>query len=142
MCWCVLVVCFIFFVFFFFLMIRRPPRSTLTDTLFPYTTLFRSAAARRELLDARPRVDQPRPCDVVSWRRPRRPMVRFRDGQSMDRRRSRAVPWLHISAGRDADRDRGAGRAATLSAAGLSRQKACVWAALRDRKSTRLNSSH
>src|SRR3546814_11436208 len=28
--------------FFFVLMIRRPPRSTLTDTLFPYTTLFRS----------------------------------------------------------------------------------------------------
>src|SRR3546814_1598137 len=27
----------------FFLMIRRPPRSTRTDTLFPYTTLFRSA---------------------------------------------------------------------------------------------------
>src|SRR3546814_3505696 len=31
------------FVFIFFLMIRRPPRSTRTDTLFPYTTLFRSA---------------------------------------------------------------------------------------------------
>src|SRR3546814_10580050 len=30
------------FKFFFFLMIRRPPRSTRTDTLFPYTTLFRS----------------------------------------------------------------------------------------------------
>src|SRR3546814_12944697 len=29
-------------VVFFFLMIRRPPRSTRTDTLFPYTTLFRS----------------------------------------------------------------------------------------------------
>src|SRR3546814_19453782 len=27
-------------------MIRRPPRSTRTDTLFPYTTLFRSAALR------------------------------------------------------------------------------------------------
>src|SRR3546814_13405145 len=27
---------------FMFLMIRRPPRSTRTDTLFPYTTLFRS----------------------------------------------------------------------------------------------------
>src|SRR3546814_993089 len=27
---------------FFFLMIRRPPRSTRTETLFPYTTLFRS----------------------------------------------------------------------------------------------------
>src|SRR3546814_12600776 len=33
---------FFFFFFFFFLMIRRPPRSTRTDTLFPYTTLFRS----------------------------------------------------------------------------------------------------
>src|SRR3546814_3197062 len=30
------------FVLFFFFMIRRPPRSTRTDTLFPYTTLFRS----------------------------------------------------------------------------------------------------
>src|SRR3546814_19706560 len=29
--------------FCFFLMIRRPPRSTRTDTRFPYTTLFRSA---------------------------------------------------------------------------------------------------
>src|SRR3546814_12473464 len=31
-------------------MIRRPPRSTRTDTLFPYTTLFRSAPDRLELL--------------------------------------------------------------------------------------------
>src|SRR3546814_15063078 len=30
---------------FCFLMIRRPPRSTRTDTLFPYTTLFRSILA-------------------------------------------------------------------------------------------------
>src|SRR3546814_19769795 len=29
-------------IFFFFVMLRRPPRSTRTDTLFPYTTLFRS----------------------------------------------------------------------------------------------------
>src|SRR3546814_11847763 len=34
---------------FFFLMIRRPPRSTLTDPPFPYTTLFRSV---RNLSDA------------------------------------------------------------------------------------------
>src|SRR3546814_15360806 len=34
--------CELFDDFFFFLMIRRPPRSTRTDTLFPYTTLFRS----------------------------------------------------------------------------------------------------
>src|SRR3546814_18821023 len=32
---------------FFFLMLRRPPRSTRTDTLFPYTTLFRSHGLRR-----------------------------------------------------------------------------------------------
>src|SRR3546814_12978388 len=36
--WCV---CLVFCLFF--LMIRRPPRSTRTDTLFPYTTLFRSS---------------------------------------------------------------------------------------------------
>src|SRR3546814_14163820 len=34
---------------FFFLMIRRPPRSTRTDTLFPYTTLFRSLSDRDAL---------------------------------------------------------------------------------------------
>src|SRR3546814_13893745 len=37
--------------FLFFLMIRRPPRSTRTDTLFPYTTLFRSTGD--------PRIDTP-----------------------------------------------------------------------------------
>src|SRR3546814_8942263 len=34
--------------FVFFLMIRRPPRSTRTDTLFPYTTLFRSKLLGRQ----------------------------------------------------------------------------------------------
>src|SRR3546814_16156527 len=34
------------YLLFFFLMIRRPPRSTRTDTLFPYTTLFRSSIAK------------------------------------------------------------------------------------------------
>src|SRR3546814_8492828 len=37
--------------FFFFLMIRRPPRSTRTDTLFPYTTLFRSGGAGNHQAD-------------------------------------------------------------------------------------------
>src|SRR3546814_7796305 len=41
------------YVDFFFLMIRRPPRSTGTDTLCPYTTLFRS-----DRLDGRARRDQ------------------------------------------------------------------------------------
>src|SRR3546814_12272186 len=44
-------------IFFFFLMIRRPPRSTRTDTLFPYTTLFRSWLNER--LDQKP--------DDVDW---------------------------------------------------------------------------
>src|SRR6056300_1397439 len=39
-----------FFLFFFFLMIRRPPRSTLILTLFPYTTLFRSPVTFRNLV--------------------------------------------------------------------------------------------
>src|SRR3546814_8988781 len=46
--------------FFFFLMIRRPPRSTRTDTLFPYTTLFRSTRPR---LGRLPRGIRRRPLD-------------------------------------------------------------------------------
>src|SRR3546814_12095999 len=55
--------------FSFFLMIRRPPGSTRTDTLFPYTTLFRSLwiASQRQREMQRPgrRVAEPlrlRPC--------------------------------------------------------------------------------
>src|SRR3546814_13677739 len=47
-------------VLFFFLMIRRPPRSTRTDTLFPYTTLFRSLAFHR----GRGRMGA---CDILLW---------------------------------------------------------------------------
>src|SRR3546814_7716049 len=36
-------------------MIRRPPRSTRTDTLFPYTTLFRSDCAQRQFGERHPR---------------------------------------------------------------------------------------
>src|SRR3546814_3984337 len=62
-------------------MIRRPPRSTRTDTLFPYTTLFRSDECRsgggafcgrqrrRHAVDGWPvhpvdRADRKRPCDL------------------------------------------------------------------------------
>src|SRR3546814_11581245 len=38
-----------YILFIFFLMIRRPPRSTRTDTRFPYTTLFRSAGMLPEV---------------------------------------------------------------------------------------------
>src|SRR3546814_4510880 len=40
-------------------MIRRPPRSTRTDTLFPYTTLFRSPAEAVRLDEMRRRGDLP-----------------------------------------------------------------------------------
>src|SRR3546814_3850872 len=45
---------------FFFLMIRRPPRSKRTDTLFPYTTLFRSQLAQLGR-DSRPEARTRRP---------------------------------------------------------------------------------
>src|SRR3546814_18759703 len=46
-------------VWVFFLMIRRPPRSTRTDPLFPYTTLFRSrAVGQDQRRDLRQRVER------------------------------------------------------------------------------------
>src|SRR3546814_1546469 len=45
-----------------FLMIRRPPRSTRTDTLFPYTTLFRSEYSRSP--------PHAQSLAGISWRRP------------------------------------------------------------------------
>src|SRR3546814_7317982 len=54
MLWCFISACSSIFLFisFFFLMIRRPPRSTRTDTLFPYTTLFRSRPGDGEFAEA------------------------------------------------------------------------------------------
>src|SRR3546814_19197329 len=51
----------------FFLMIRRPPRSTRTDTLFPYTTLFRSGVFGQgcredQQHDGREQVAERHPC--------------------------------------------------------------------------------
>src|SRR3546814_12382339 len=52
--------------YFLFLMIRLPPRSTRTDTRFPYTTLFRSS--REGILPSRktPHIHVRRPCGVWS----------------------------------------------------------------------------
>src|SRR3546814_5814388 len=72
--------------FFFFLMIRRPPRSTRTDTLFPYTTLFRSSPARRgwrRRADREARPHQPRLEDGEG-----RQALRFRGARRRRRRRS------------------------------------------------------
>src|SRR3546814_19966711 len=71
--WFVIVYCVLVFVdrivslsalfMFLFLMIRRPPRSTRTDTLFPYTTLFRSQSLWRYV-----RIDIPLKLRILSFR--------------------------------------------------------------------------
>src|SRR3546814_13743382 len=55
-------------------MIRRPPRSTRTDTLFPYTTLFRSATSpwlrhgEGQFVALRPRFGAGKPCAMLPSR--------------------------------------------------------------------------
>src|SRR3546814_20122336 len=74
-------------------MIRRPPRSTRTDTLFPYTTLFRSADA--ELVHAQKSEDRRRPYPPPRAQRGRADAV---DGRAM---RFRARRRGALSAARD-----------------------------------------
>src|SRR3546814_19319754 len=97
------------FVFVFFLMIRRPPESTRTDTLFPYTTRFRSRAAwrGRGRRGRRPRARRapsspPRravrgPSSRAAWRGPlaarRARRARRRGG------RTRSQDWHSVAAG-------------------------------------------
>src|SRR3546814_4015256 len=57
-------------------MIRRPPRSTLTDTLFPYTTLFRSPPAPSPRHRAPPGPAPPRPHGYKAAPPYNRPTVR------------------------------------------------------------------
>src|SRR3546814_3688708 len=69
--------------FFFFLMIRRPPRSTRTDTLFPYTTLFRSSISGKDghygqILASRFPLEEKQVHDIsVSGREPRKVMTAY-----------------------------------------------------------------
>src|SRR3546814_20494935 len=99
-------------------MIRRPPSSTRTDTLFPYTTLFRSPIGSRRAVH---RVGDglPEPAPVAASReRLRRSALPTTDGDGEARRPHliRVEPAHHLADARPA-------------------------LAL-DRKSTRLNSSH
>src|SRR3546814_4303495 len=98
-------------------MIRRPPRSTRTDTLFPYTTLFRSVRRWRGF--ARPALGRtPHAAGIVhapARSVPLRPVG--------DPRRARSENAGAVAHGRARRSDRGTDAEA-------------------DRKSTRLNSSH
>src|SRR3546814_3490284 len=113
-------------------MIRRPPRSTRTDTLFPYTTLFRSPDRR---------TSHCRACGslhefgkdygngrIVFWRVAGTALDRGagKIGHMLDHRSSHAISISLLAA------DIGDGRPL-----GFSRNDVTV-----DRKSTRLNSSH
>src|SRR3546814_19639701 len=98
---------------FIFLMIRRPPRSTRTDTLFPYTTLFRSFGARVQ-----------RQADAVEGKRQRR-VATGEKQQVHQLRRLEALAQLYPRRVADA-----------------RLRVQLVDCAQEDRKSTRLNSSH
>src|SRR3546814_20416658 len=65
-------------------MIRRPPRSTRTDTLFPYTTLFRSVEVDILAISIR-REDrcQPRPCEEHGVRVGRRTLIFAGEGEAV-----------------------------------------------------------
>src|SRR3546814_1780393 len=105
-------------------MIRRPPRSTRTDTLFPYTTLFRSRNDAGRKLGAG--ID-----------------IRGDGGYVL------APPSRHVSGGRYAVVQRG-GELPTLPGwllaavqpPEIDRRPPATTSGVRDRKSTRLNSSH
>src|SRR3546814_3298546 len=68
-------------VFFLFLRIRRPPRSTRTDTLFPYTTLFRSIDAEPDSITFQRRGACPTAAQVL------RAFVRLVPGRAVKDRR-------------------------------------------------------
>src|SRR3546814_15599807 len=103
-------------------MIRRPPRSTRTDTLFPYTTLFRS-------------VDLPQPQNSV-------PSIdtngsAFKAIALSERMTSVVEPPRRPSPFKDLWRHDHATKSRLLITVTIA-----VSAAIIDRKSTRLNSSH
>src|SRR3546814_20210292 len=107
---------FIMFILFF-LMIRRPPRSTRTDTLFPYTTLFRSG----------------RKVEIINWVSVSWGVVSLAETEPREHARAdgRRAAYLRMQERiRDVVADFAASAKVDFSGGQL------------DRKSTRLNSSH
>src|SRR3546814_1498352 len=104
-------------------MIRRPPRSTRTDTLFPYTTLFRSEAVHGDAVGG----------EVVG--------EAARHGGDGALRRRRVQPVLDAGMRREAAdvEDRAAAGRADMRRRRLGAEERALD---RDRTSTRLNSSH
>src|SRR3546814_6689870 len=106
-------------------MIRRPPRSTRTDTLFPYTTLFLSASVRAVGRQRRRGPRSYRSCDCLflqfalgGGRQLLRP-THLEQDDNYQKRRSRKIETPL-----------------------REKQQGCARSQAGDRKSTRLNSSH
>src|SRR3546814_4397613 len=76
-------------------MIRRPPRSTLTDTLFPYTTLVRSAGRRAALRAGERRRRRRRDDDAVRLLEPAERAGGVLSGAAGDRAVQRSDPDGH-----------------------------------------------
>src|SRR3546814_8322138 len=116
-------------------MIRRPSRSTRTDTLFPYTTLFRSAIVkevRRLLVIARQR-DQPAAAEIIFGAGVERPLalrLKCRIAGKDDLRRGARLGEKEGACVIEAQ---------TLD---IRRIRQAQLQFRRDRQSTRLNSSH
>src|SRR3546814_6524401 len=113
-------------------MIRRPPRSTRTDTLFPYTTLFRSPEPRLDPVDRAAHRRRGEPEAAPGGRK-----TSLGDGRGKDFHRSRTVAAaVHLCV-----HFKNPSPALALLRLG-SRVHLCVQRNRKDRKSTRLNSSH
>src|SRR3546814_2276513 len=95
-------------------MIRQPPRSTLTDTLFPYPTLFRSLASRKPYRHSRWPAD-PRSVERRRFGKLGRPAAtRGRDARGLFEQRAGRATQRRL-AERDDGQCRDGGRAATAS---------------------------
>src|SRR3546814_15282520 len=114
----------------FFLMIRRPPRSTRTDTLFPYTTLFRSFHAAWEseksdislILESRPYIQEkshlmtkePLAYALARLAQKKAVLARRRKAKALERRPApRPDPALSATQRTGRDSEEPAGRSAT-----------------------------
>src|SRR3546814_7275206 len=117
-------------------MIRRPPRSTRTDTLFPYTTLFRSIGARHGQGSEEEQQGSPKTEEGSEEDHRRQALHQGRAGQGLMAE--------HFVRHRQPWKSEEVAKLRTLAGKGMA-LKAIAKALTRseeDRKSTRLNSSH
>src|SRR3546814_11859276 len=124
----------ILFWFLFCLMIRRPPRSTRTDTLFLYTTLFRTRKTGRGMKAPQQTAVNDDAIEIqrIDHRHQREA------GQRDEEHRLRAGPGR----GREKERQREEERFLMQALQHIAHESRRMTKPATDRKSTRLNTSH